>query len=142
MRFLKFVAISFILLYPGASWSNAQGQLLRPKSSFVMNVDFARFKYTDSVAYLEVYYNFYPRLVTLEPSAGEFRGAIRLFTRMKSRTTGEYAVNSAATIPVTVTDTSKGPKDYAVVTQIGYGVPFGEYYLEVKGADSLDATRA
>ncbi len=142
MRSVRSIVILFVLLSAARSGSDAQGQLLRPKSSFVMNVDFARFKYTDSVAYFEVYYNFYPRLVTLEQSADAFRGAIQVVTQMKSRTTGEYVVNSAATIPVTVTDTSKGPTDYAVVTQVGYGIPFGEYNLVVRGADSLDGARA
>ncbi len=41
------------------------GQVVHPKSSFIMNVDYAQFKYADSAAYLELYYNFYPRLVTL-----------------------------------------------------------------------------
>jgi GWxTD domain-containing protein len=110
-------------------------------NSFVLNVDYARFQYDRQSAYLEVYYAFYPQLMTLERRNGVFRGGVVLQMTLTNAATGEVVTRERSLLPVTVADTSNASSRSTVITQAGYVVPFGEYRLRVLAADSLQPQR-
>lgn len=117
------------------------GQRLTPKTSFVLNLDYARFLHNDTTGYVEIYYAFYPRLVTYTLSENKFLGYIRLRTRIMHKATNQYYVSDRAVLPLAVSDTSDRSLNDAFVTQAGYALPHGEYVLSVFAVDSLDQTR-
>ncbi|MCI0705918.1 MAG: GWxTD domain-containing protein [Ignavibacteriae bacterium] len=112
-----------------------------PNTNFVMNVDYARFKYDDQSFYLEIYYGFYPKLVTLNQSASGFSGGIILKTTISNNATNIVVRKEHSLLPVSFPDTTgiSGGGDF--LTQAGYALPFGEYQLQVTAVDSLDPTR-
>lgn len=109
-------------------------------NAFVLNVDYARFRYDNQSAYIEVYYGFYPRLVTLERREGMFRGGIQLQMRLVNAA-GEVLRQERSLLPIAITDTSGNGTRSTVITQAGYQLPFGEYRLHVVATDSLQASR-
>jgi GWxTD domain-containing protein len=110
-------------------------------NSFVLNVDYARFQYDQQSAYVEVYYGFYPRLVTLEQSGGMFRGGVQLHVRLLNATTGEVLKQERSLLPIAIADTSGQSTRSTFITQAGYQLPFGEYRLHVLATDSLQPSR-
>jgi GWxTD domain-containing protein len=134
----KFV---FLAVLAGAVGANLRAQNLDPTASFVLNLDYARFRLDDQTSYLEIYYAFYPNLLTYSSSANGYRGGVKLWTRMKDNATNAWQVNQRTTLPVTISDTSSAAYRYPFTTQAGYALPFAEYTLEVVAVDSLDLSR-
>jgi GWxTD domain-containing protein len=116
-------------------------QLIVPRSPFLLNVDYARFQQDSQSGYLELYYGFYPKLVTLQASGGTFRGGIQLRTLLTNASTGEVLRNEHALLPVSVADTSDRATRNSIVTQAGVILPFGTYRLRVTASDSLTPAR-
>jgi len=114
-------------------------QTLTPTSNFVLNVDYARFRNNDQSGYLEVYYGFYPNLLTYRLSDGVYHAGVKLRTRVWNKAT--QAVAQQVLLPLAITDTSSASYRFPFITQAGYMIPFGEYTLEVLAVDSLNSSR-
>ena len=119
----------------------AVGQMLIPKSKFILNVDYARFSNNSQSSYLEIYYELYPKLISYVQSEGKFHGAIRLTTRLTNKATDSILVRQNFVVPVVVDDTLEASMRSTVVSQLGYAIPFGEYSLYVMAFDSLAPSR-
>jgi GWxTD domain-containing protein len=117
------------------------GQTLQPKGAFILNLDYAKYKHNDSSSYLEVYFNFYPQLVTLAKAGNQYQGYIQVFTQVYSNADKRLVVSDRAAIPIVVSDTSGLSNNFSLVTQAGYSLPFGEYTLKVLAIDSLNTSR-
>jgi len=118
-----------------------EAQRLEPSASFVASVDLSRFRYDETKTYIEIYYGFYPRLITYGFMNGQYEGAIFLTTKMTNKETGERVIDNTSVIPLSVRDTSAGANRNLLVSQSGYAIPFGEYSLEVVVVDSIAPAR-
>ena len=130
------VALSLILA-ASHSWT----QRMIPRTRLILNLDYAKFRNDDSTGYLEVYYGFYPGLVTYEQREGRLSGFLKVNTRVKDTQSGHYVVNRLSGVPVVIKDTSQLSMRSTFVSQQGTVLPFGEYALEVVVVDSLTPTR-
>ncbi len=137
-RQLKFL---FALIPLGVTLVSSQPARLHPKTPFVLNIDYARFRYDDKAGYIELYYAFYPRLLTFDLTEGKYRGGVKLRTVLLNKTTGEVAINEEPFIPMSVADTTEASFKFTFVSQSGYEVKFGQYELKLVVHDSLDRTR-
>lgn len=129
----------FLLLLMAGGPALAQKQAGR--QTFVLNLDYAKFRNDDSSGYLEIYYGFYPSLVTFGQREGVRTGILKVSTRIKDVATGLLRVNSLSTVLIPPPDTSRGPAGSVMISQAGYALPFGEYQLDVKVVDSLAPAR-
>ena len=116
-------------------------QRLTPNASFVLNLDYAKFRNDDSSGYLEIYFGFYSRLLTYERQGEGYEGFVRLWTKIRSKETGGLVVNDLSPLRFLVRDTSDASFWSARVTQMGYALPHGDYILEVVAGDSLAPAR-
>ena len=108
---------------------------------FVMNLDYARFKYDSSQCYLELYYGFYPQLVTMQQAADASKeGYIRFDLELTKKSTGERALNEHFVIPVKL-DSSQSNPTHSLVSATGYALAHDEYILFARAMDSLDKSR-
>ena len=112
-----------------------------PKTSFVLNVDYARFQNDESSSYLEIYYGFYPKLVTLQEHNGQFAGGVILRVELSNAKTKEIVKQDHSHLPISLTDTSNASSRSTVITESGFMLPFGEYRLKVLAVDSLAPAR-
>ncbi|HEY4612155.1 MAG TPA: GWxTD domain-containing protein, partial [Bacteroidota bacterium] len=112
-----------------------------PSSSFVLNVDYARFRNDQTSGYLEIYYGFYPHLITLKEDAGKFSGAVILRMELINTATNAPIQQERSVLPVSLADTSSASSRSTIITQAGYVLPFGEYRLRVVATDSLAPAR-
>jgi GWxTD domain-containing protein len=119
----------------------ALGQMLTPKSQFILNVDYARFNNNSQSSYLEVYYELYPKLISYVKSEGKFHGSVRLITRLTNKATDSLLVKQNFVVPVVIEDTLEASMRSTIVSQLGYAIPFGEYSLYVMAFDSLAPSR-
>lgn len=133
--------IFLLLVFIALGGIDLAAQTLTPKSQFVLNLDYARFRNDDKTGYLEVYYGFYPNSLTYNLSAGAYQAGVKLSTRLRNSFTDALAVQHHTMLPLAVTDTSGASFRYPFTTQTGFAVPFGEYTLEVVATDSLNSTR-
>lgn len=131
--FFSMLAMGFI--------SISVGQQIVPKTSFVLNLDYAQFRNDDSSSYLEIYYGFYSRLLTYQKVDTLFEGLVKLSTKIRNKATGELVVNDVSPLRIVLKDTSDGSYSSARIAQVGYAMPFGEYTLEVMASDSLSQSR-
>lgn len=136
---MKRLVVCVALLLLSINFSEAQR--IVPNTSFVLNLDYAQFRNDEQSSYLEIYYGFYTRLLTYEKTGEGYQGIVRLNTRIKNNTTGEYIVNDVSPLAVSIKDTSDPSYNASRVAQVGYALPFGEYTLEVTAIDSVDASR-
>ena len=102
-----------------------------------MNAEFARFRYDSASSYVEVYYGFYPRLLSYNLADSVFKGAVFLKTVIRRADTSKTVVNERLLVPFTVADTLFRNVNATFVTQTGYVLPFGDYVLSVSAEDSL-----
>ncbi len=116
-------------------------QNITPTAPFILDLDYARFRNDDQSGYLEIYYGFYPDLLTYQMSEGKYRAGVQLWTRMWNKKTQAMVINDRALLPIVVTDTSEASFRYPFITQAGYAIPLGDYTLEVVAADSLAPAR-
>ena len=72
----KFLLLIFLASVLAISESAAQR--LYPKSPLILNLDYAKFRNDDSSGYLELYYGFYPGLVSYDQSEGRFSGFLKV----------------------------------------------------------------
>ena len=135
----KFVI--FLVLATALVVSDSAAQRLYPKSPLILNLDYAKFRNDDSTGYLEVYYGFYPGLVSFDQREGRFYGFLKVDTRVKDTRSGRYLVKRLSGVPVVVTDTAQFAMRSTFVSQVGLVLPFGEYALEVIVVDSLAPAR-
>ncbi|MFQ5629432.1 MAG: GWxTD domain-containing protein [bacterium] len=133
---------TFVTMIFGALlFSEAVAQTISPAGDFFVNLDFARFRNDDQSGYLEIYYGFYPNLLTFEQSGGKHHGGVMLKTRIIDDVSGEAIIEQKLPIQIAEADTSKPWYRYPVVTQAGFAVPYGKYSIEVVAADSLAPAR-
>ena len=112
-----------------------------PRARLILNLDYAKFRNDDSSGFLEVYYGFYPGLVSYEARDGRFSGFLKVNTRIKDTQNGRYLVNRLSGVPVVIKDTSQASMRSTFVSMLGIVLPFGEYALEVMVVDSLAPRR-
>jgi GWxTD domain-containing protein len=109
---------------------------------FVMDLDYARFKYDSSQCYLELYYGFYPQLVTMRQEAnGAREGFIRFDVELTHKATGETALSEHFVVPVSTIDTSVAASSMSLVSATGYALDHGGYILFARALDSLNQSR-
>lgn len=130
---------SFLKIMLGTAMltSGLFGQPVRVENPFVLNVDYARFKYDEQSTYLEIYYAFYPSLVTFAQKDGKYQGSVMLSTSLRKQGTGEVVIERTASHPMVIADMTAPFLRTTYVTQAGYTVPFGDYVLEVIATDSV-----
>jgi len=131
----------FLIVLIAFSGADLLAQAITPTGAFALNVDYARFRNNDQTGYLEVYYGFYPSLLTYQLSEGKYKAGVQLWTSLKEHKTQTLTLNERALLPVAITDTSEASFKYPFVSQSGYAVPFGNYTLEVVAIDSLNPSR-
>ena len=112
-----------------------------PTTNFVMNVDYARFQYDQESAYMEIYYGFYPKLITFHQTGGAYSGAVILKTDLRDAVSHTVLRSEHSLLPVSFADTGAISASGGFLTQAGYALPFGEYLLHVSATDSLDPSR-
>ncbi len=109
----------------------------KPPAPFILNVDYARFQYEGQSTYFEVYYAFYPQLVTLVPKGNGFRGAVALSMKLTNVSTGAIALDRNDIMPIVLSDTTSATLKSTFINQMGFAVPFGTYTLSVMAVDSI-----
>lgn len=128
----------FLIVLSSLASTHLVGQDLTPRSSFQINIDYARFRNNEQSGYLEIYYGFYPSLLTYRRSEGKYRAGVQLRTLLRNDKTNVLELNERVTLPLAITDTSDVSYRYPFITQAGYAFPLGDYTLEVVAADSMD----
>lgn len=137
MRLFFALTLAVLLFLP-----SAEAQRHAPTSPFLLNLDYARFRNDDRSGYVEVYYAFYPNLVTSAPAPDSGnRGWVVLTERLTERASGAPVVFERHIMPIRVRDTSLLNAGLTTVSQTGYAVPYGSYTLQVMAVDSLDSAR-
>ena len=131
----------FLVVLIAFSCAELLAQELTPTGSFVLNLDYARFRNDDQSGYLEIYYGFYPHLLTYQWSEGKYRAGVQLWTRLRNNKTKALVMSERALLPMVATDTSEASFRYPFITQAGYALPLGDYTLEVVANDSLAPSR-
>jgi len=135
----KFLMLAVLLV---GTCIEGTAQIITPTSKFILNVDYARFKNNDSTGYVELYYLFYPGLVSVaRTDDGSFNGKIFLRIVGKHTGTGAVYVNEMRSLPVSVSDTTQLSSSNTVVSLAGYVLPFGVYEFSVTASDSIDDAR-
>lgn len=134
----KAIGLCLVLLLAGVSLANAQKSSSR--QAFVLNLDYAKFRLNDSTSYLEIYYGFYPSLVTYSNRGGALTGMLKVSTIIKESATGVLRVNTISTVLIPPPDTGRAAGS-VMISQSGYPLPFGNYQLDVKVVDSLAPAR-
>ena len=136
----RFIVVALCL----SAWLDvvvAQPVQLRPSGSFSFNSDFARFAYSASESYLEIYYGFHPRLIGFEFKDEKYRGAVAIHTRLKNVATGDLEIDNQVLLPLAINDTSGQSLSTTFVTHAGYAVPHGSYVLDVAAMDTSRSDR-
>lgn len=128
-----------LLLLMGASAAIAQKPAAR--QTFVLNLDYSKFRNNDSSGYLEIYYGFYPSLITYGNRNGYRMGVLKVNTRITNEKTGHYLTNILSTVLVPAPDSEQVTNRMVSISQAGHTLPFGEYRLFVLVIDSLAPTK-
>ncbi len=118
---------------------NAQG--IKVENPFVINVDYANFRYDEKNAYLEIYYALYPGLVSYVSSNGGSRGTVLLTTMIREKGSKKVVVERSASHPMFIKDSEDPFLNSTYVMQAGFSLPSGEYELEIVGIDSIKSHR-
>ncbi|RMD93053.1 MAG: hypothetical protein D6814_16140, partial [Calditrichaeota bacterium] len=116
-------------------------QTISPKSPFICNVDFARFYFDQKSGYLEIYYGFYPDLLTYVVQDSTFLAGAKLITRLIETDTQNMIVNERSSYTIAKRDTNGAWYHHPVTTQKGYVLAFGDFRLQVIAIDSLAPSR-
>jgi GWxTD domain-containing protein len=118
------------------------GQTIDPTSPFILNVDFSRFKNNDTTGYVELYYLFYPGLVTVERGQeNTLTGKIMMQVKAREAGSGDIVLNEMRVLPVEVADSAQLASSNTIVSLSGYVLPFGVYEFNVIASDSLNMSR-
>ena len=121
--------------------SNLAAQSFVPGDQFGITLDVACFQYDEDSGYLEVYYGFFPSLLTFSWSEKEYHAGAKLWTRIRDEKKDQIIIDDYVLIPMTITDTSDVAFRYPLITQAGYAIPFGDYVMEIVAVDSLNESR-
>src|SRR5512145_1214205 len=116
-------------------------QTVTPASQFTLDVDYARFRNDASSGYLEIYYGFYPQLLTYHWQDGKFHAGVKLQTRIINAQSQEAVVSKNDLLKIAEADTSGTWYRFPFVTQAGFMLPLGDYKLEITAEDSLATGR-
>ena len=128
-----------LLLLVSASIAIAQKPAAR--QTFVLNLDYSKFRNDDSSGYVEIYYGFYPSLITYGNRNGHRTGVLKVKTRITDDRTGQYFANILSTVLVPAPDSQQVSNRMVSISQAGHTLPFGDYHLFVLVTDSLAPTR-
>jgi GWxTD domain-containing protein len=134
----SFVVLALLVAIP---LSISVAQRLTPKSPLILNLDYAKFRNSDSTGYLEIYYGFYPSLASYEMRDGHYSGLLIVSTRVRDAKGGAILVNNRSAVPIVVADTNQFSRRSTLVSVGGYVLPFGDYTLDVVVTDSLNQSR-
>lgn len=134
-RFVMYAALFVIGV------SVALSQRPAPRQNFVLNLDYAKFRNNDTTGYLEIYYGFYPSLVTYGLRDGRRTGVLKVATQVRDERSGFFQVNSLSTVLLPAPDSAQVSTRVVSISQAGYTLPFGDYRLFVHVSDSLAPTR-
>ena len=128
-----------ILLSLGVSmgWAQKPAQ----KQNFVLNLDYSKFRNNDSSGYIEIYYGFYPSLISYGIRDGRRMGVLKVNTRIVDPKSGMFLVNILSTVLVPPPDSNQMPSRTVSISQAGHALPFGDYRLDVFVADSNSPAR-
>jgi len=122
--------------------SIALAQKPASRQTLVLNLDYAKFRNNDSSGYLEIYYGFYPSLITYGQRDGQRMGVLKVRTRVRDERSGLFQVNTVSTVLLPAPDSSGASNRIVSISQAGHVVPFGDYRLDVFVVDSLSPTRS
>ncbi len=136
MKRVKLIWLALILSSP-----HLVAQTITPKSPFICNIDYARFYFDQNSGYLEIYYGFYPDLLTYVFKDGKFRGGVNLTTRLVNLQNQQVLIDKTSNYSIAKKDTGEIWYHYPIITQSGYAVPFGKFHLQVMAYDSLAPSR-
>jgi GWxTD domain-containing protein len=131
----------FVILIVSLTASLGAQERIEPRSSFVVNFDFARFKNDDSTKFVELYFACFPSLVTLNRVADGYRGYVELQLAVRDMATQGVILTNRSLVPVMVRDTSGVSYSNTLVGQLGYVIPTGSHRLEITAIDSLAPSR-
>ncbi len=129
-----------LLLLAGAAIAIAQKPAAR--QAFVLNLDYSKFRNNDSSGYFEIYYGFYPSLITYGNRNGQRMGVLKVHTRIVDERSGQYWTNIISTVLVPAPDSLQPTNRMVSVSQAGHILPFGDYRLDVLVTDSLSPAKS
>jgi GWxTD domain-containing protein len=138
-RIWKFVVVVLMCVISCPFIGDAQST--RP-TRLIINCDFAQFRNTPDVGYLELYFGFSPNQLTLHQVADKFVGGVNLTVRLKSAQTMDLVLLRRYHFPVQLRDTSRAAMHNMFVSQRGFELPFGKYRFEIVAIDSFDTAHS
>ena len=133
--------IYLILLATSLLITGLNAQDIKPVNEFTLNVDYARFRYDDQSAYLEIYYACFPNQLTYLSSGEKYNAGVKLHTQLINDETNAVLIDKRACLPVSINDSTDTAYRYPFTSQAGYALPFGQFTLTVIAVDSLNSTR-
>ncbi len=130
---MKLIRVLCALVVLIAQFSAAQ--VIVPRSPFVVNMDYSRFRYTATEGYLEVFLAVYPSLVTLRAEGEAFKGTVEVTTIIRDRSTDTVVTAQRAWMPITVKDTTPVVMRRALVSKQVFAVPVGDYVMDIHAGE-------
>jgi len=112
-----------------------------PVERFLLNTDFARFRYDDMNGYLEVYLSVPRRLVTLKQYDGRYYGSILITVEVTETISEKNVEHVESSIPVHINSLEELIEHGNVISQMGFRLPHGNYRLTITASDSIDSER-
>ena len=132
---------NLLLLLFSICFTALAAQDLKPVNEFMINVDYAKFRYDDQSTYLEIYYACFPNQLTYHLVDGKYQAGVKLHTQLLNSETKAVLIDNRVILPVSINDTTDVAYRYPFTSQSGHVLPFGNYSLMVVAADSLNPTR-
>jgi GWxTD domain-containing protein len=91
---------------------------------------------------MEIYYAFYPRLVTYQSIQGNgLKGGIKFEIKIWEKEQQRLILNNLSYIPLTIDDTTAPSFQKTFVSKSGYRLEFGDYKVQLFVKDSLGIRR-
>jgi GWxTD domain-containing protein len=135
---MKIFGSVLVLLIVSCSYSAGQPIVLN--NPFLLNVDYARFRYDANRAYLEIYYSLLSGQLHFRRDGRHSRAVVALNTELLKQQSGERVAQQRVDLPFILEDTSSSTPVKSLVHESGQIVPFGNYLLHVVAFDSTDPT--
>lgn len=112
------------------------------QSPFRIDIDYSRFAYDDTSAYIEFFYAFYPPEMKVVEEGG-LNIVQGLFTIVATdEKSGEVAVQRAYKFNSEVSKTDTLATEKSLIGSLGFLLPFGSYRCMVRGQDANDPSKA
>lgn len=86
--------------------SFAIGRQYRPRDHFTFNADFARFRYDSTSSYVEIYYGFYPRLLSYDKMDSVYAAKVVVSALIRKNGSDSTVLNQRLLVPIVVEDTT------------------------------------